>query len=179
MKTSYSDVCPKTKNATGSEKLTEFQDTNNSANKESEVTNLDIHEAIIRAKLKIIINLQEDNQPVVNKNPKSQQARSTNIPITGKKISETTLKAAVIYIYLHLYNLHPTTKTEDAITYLKPDFPEVQVEKLNSLHPDIYSSFEIGVNQKNREEVMNSNRWPSGVRINRFFLQRKKPLHFS
>lgn len=57
--------------------------------------------------------------------------------------------------------------------YLRMKFPEVEVEKMESRFPKLYSSFKITIDETNIDEAMNPELWPEGAMVNRFFHQRK------
>ncbi|PSN40354.1 hypothetical protein C0J52_18451 [Blattella germanica] len=65
-------------------------------------------------------------------------------------------------------SLAPDTECEDVIDFLKSDFPEVNVEKLDSRHPELYASFKVSVCENNVDLVLNSDLWPRSARIRRF-----------
>lgn len=85
------------------------------------------------------------------------------------------IRAATTYKFFHVTKLHPETTAEELAKFLKSDLPKVRVEKLDSLHPESYSSFKIAVSEANEKKILNPSLWPSGCRINRFFHARKKP----
>lgn len=99
-----------------------------------------------------------------------------NSPVVGERsaVAGCALKAAVRLTYWHLYNLDPDTTVSDITNYLKPMFPEVQVDPLKSRNPEAYSSFKVAVSEHNREEINKPSLWPSGARLNRFFLPRTR-----
>lgn len=65
-----------------------------------------------------------------------------------------------------------TLPEENIVTYLEKDFPGVVVERLKSANPAAYSSFKVTVGEADGPKIMNADLWPSGTRINRFFLAR-------
>lgn len=137
-------------------------------------------EEAIRSKFKELIHLVKDDDAGTSQPGGGRVARQydrrVNRPIVGSKAVEKGcgIKAAVAYSHLHLYRLHPETTIENVKMYLLKDFPEVLVEKLNSAHPDVYSSFKISVSEINQQRAMDPDLWPEGARINRFFLARRK-----
>lgn len=82
--------------------------------------------------------------------------------------SECTLKGVPKLASLHVFRLDPETEVVDLETYLKPKFPEVVCQKLNSKYPDIYSSFRFDVYEENFEKALDPQNWPKNARIRRF-----------
>ncbi|XP_060527384.1 uncharacterized protein LOC132702633 [Cylas formicarius] len=78
--------------------------------------------------------------------------------------------------FFHVFNMHPTVNTEAMMAFLKPRFPEVTCKQLDSRRPEEYSSFKIGISQKNTESFMNPKYWAAGTKINKFFHLRKRPM---
>ena len=91
-------------------------------------------------------------------------------PIVGSSTSSAgLLKAAPKKAHIHIYRLMPDTNLEEVMNHIKPQAPEATVQKLNSRHPENYSSFQVTVDYENRESVMDPGIWPAGTRLNRFF----------
>lgn len=138
------------------------------------ITNYDVHEALTRTKINELLNLastsNDDEQwkTVTHKKPKQT--------VIGKKLDDgkCKLRAAETFGYWHVYRLHPDTSAEDVKAYLESDFPGVQVEKLKSFSPTVYSSFKVTVREKDEQRILDAGLWPSGTRINRFFHSRDK-----
>lgn len=86
------------------------------------------------------------------------------------------LRAAKTSRPFHITKLHPETTSEDLIGFLKPILPEVKVEKLDSLHPEAYSSFKIVAYEENQDRILDPSIWPAGCKINRFFFREKRGL---
>lgn len=152
---------------------------NNDSGPSMVVTNHDLHEALTKVKLNDIVNLQNDvggdnDWSIVTS--KSARRRRPNRPIVGQKSTDDNcgLRAADSVTHWHVYRLHPDTTPEEVAAYLKNDFVGVRVERLNSAHPSTYSSFKITVREVDGPRIMDGNLWPSGARVNRFFLARKK-----
>lgn len=135
------------------------------------VTTADVHEALTRMKCDDIINLE----------PESEKKRTRFVardPIIGEKPvdNNSKLRPAVSYNHWHVYRLHPDTTTKDLEDFLRSgyDFSEIRVEKLQSRNPEAYSSFKLTVQEKDSQRIRDPKLWPSGARINRFFLPRDK-----
>lgn len=143
---------------------------------------LGLHRAKTTAVLDAYIHLDGDaNSPNPIKEAGKSRSGYRTKPIVGVKkvISEDgakagVLRAAIEYSPLHVYKLHVNTTVEELVGYLKPDFPEVKVEKLNSAHPELYSSFKVTVLKENELKALNPELWPTGVRLSRFFVYRKR-----
>lgn len=93
--------------------------------------------------------------------------------IRGGNKTMDSLRAAPKKIYLHISRLCPETKAEDVQRYLNQLCQGVMVEKLNSRHPDEYSSFKLTALCEHAAVLKNPDTWPSGTNIKRFFLARK------
>ena len=78
---------------------------------------------------------------------------------------EVAPKKAFIYVS----RLKPGTKKQILSAYIKSHFPEAEVEELSSKFPEHYSSFKITVNLMNFEAATNTDLWPSGAYVSRFF----------
>lgn len=79
------------------------------------------------------------------------------------------LKGVERYMHRHVCRLSPETKAEDIIKYLKPKIPNIMCDKLQSRQPSIYSSFKVSVPARCIDIIDDSNIWPEGVLVNRFF----------
>lgn len=146
------------------------------------VTRKDVCEAVTRTKLNDIIHLTDTDGVAgsdVNKRtdwktvPVRRNRRET---VIGERVvgGDHGLRAAIAFSHWHVYRLHPDTTVEEVEDYLKVDFPHVKVEILKSFNPAEYSSFKVSVREADGSRLANANLWPSGARINRFFLPRKK-----
>lgn len=63
----------------------------------------------------------------------------------------------------------------ELVELLKPTFPEVSCEKLVSRHPELYSSFKVGIYEGNFGTAMDPALWPSNACIRRFLqLERRE-----
>nr|CAI5833383.1 unnamed protein product [Callosobruchus analis] len=78
-------------------------------------------------------------------------------------------------VYYHVFNLHPSVNQDNIEKYLKPRFPEVRCERLESRRPEEYSSFKVGILEKNSASFLDSKIWATGTKINKFFYPRRKP----
>lgn len=143
-----------------------------SINESPGISNHDLHEALTRAKLNDIIHLESGSR--VDEKWQKVKSRRPHKTVVGNKSGngECRLRAADSHSYWHLYRLHPDTTPEDVEAYLKNDFPGVLVEKLNSSNPTLYSSFKVTVRETDGPKILDAGLWPSGARINRFFLAR-------
>lgn len=139
------------------------------------VSSYDMHEALARAKLHGVINLGKDaNDDDQWRTVAHGRGRSRFV--VGKKSDDGSckLRVAELQSHWHVYRLHPATTREEVLDYLKTDFPDVAVEKLNSYNPLLYSSFKVSVREGDGHRVLDADLWPSGARIKRFFLPREK-----
>lgn len=60
---------------------------------------------------------------------------------------------------------------------LQTNFPAVETEKLNSLHPNLYSSFKVIIYEKYFEKAWNPDVRSVGAWINHFFHFKMKTNH--
>lgn len=110
----------------------------------------------------------------------SSRVKSYSAVMGSKVIDKTSsIKAAVDYASVHVSKLHPDTGVEDLKSYLIADFPEVEAEKLNSAYPTLYSSFRVSVCRENLQRAMDPTVWPRGVRIDEFFLNKRRKYQTS
>ncbi|KAG5861581.1 hypothetical protein JTB14_004145 [Gonioctena quinquepunctata] len=79
------------------------------------------------------------------------------------------IKYAPKMSFLHVYKMHPETIPEDLISILSPLFPEVRCEKLNSMYPNLYSSFKVTILECNVEKALNPSIWPKGTWVKKIF----------
>ncbi|KAG5882202.1 hypothetical protein JTB14_021853 [Gonioctena quinquepunctata] len=122
----------------------------------------------------------KDNPAILSNKTWETQARKSrnkgrvkNKPIVGNK-TKCSLKAATQKTFLHVYKLDVSMKPQDVSDFLKPSFPEVDVEQLLSRYPQFYSSFKVTINEINYEKAMDSSVWPDGALVNRFLHRRTK-----
>lgn len=69
---------------------------------------------------------------------------------------------------LHVYRLDPSTSTEHLLNFLSPQYPEVTCEKLQSRHPELYSSFKVNIYEEHAEAALNPDNWPKNACIRNF-----------
>lgn len=143
------------------------------AEAEGAITNHDMHEALTRVKLQEVIHLNSDPEDNDQWRKVDYRKRRSRF-IVGKKSDNSgcKLRAAEMQSHWHVCRLHPDTKQEEVVDYLKSDFPDIEVEKLNPSRPTLYSSFKITVKEEDGTKLLDADRWPSGARIRRFFLPR-------
>lgn len=87
--------------------------------------------------------------------------------------SHTSWKAMKRQSFFHVYKIHPDTTVEELTTLLKPIFPEVVCDKLNSMYPNYYASFKVTLDESNLQKAMDPSSWPKGAWVNRFFHKRR------
>lgn len=119
-----------------------------------------------------IINLEDDKIKVPTTRPKT---RTRSILIGSQEsTSNCPFKAAITsapdrpYEY-HVTNLDVNTDVDILSGYLKSFSPNIIVEKLSSKNPLKYSSFKLTVPSNESSSILDSNVWPCGVVLNRFF----------
>lgn len=121
---------------------------------------------------KQILNIQgercDDKDGFTQVNHKRRRSRKQNT-IIGCSSQDSTLKEPVKLAFLHVYKLHPETTVSELTDFLKPVFPEVQVEQLTSRYPKYYASFKVTISENKLSAALTPTLWPKGVCINRFF----------
>lgn len=105
--------------------------------------------------------------------------RSTNnnkrIVVGNKSITnDIGLKTVPKKGYLFVSRLDPSTTVQSLESFVKESFPEAQCEPLKSKFPNSYASFKITINSDNIARALDTNIWPQGVLVTRFF-QRRRP----
>ncbi|KAG8245665.1 hypothetical protein J6590_101809 [Homalodisca vitripennis] len=75
--------------------------------------------------------------------------------------------------YLFISRLTPTTTKDEVKNFIAHrECNDVLVERLNSKHPEEYSSFKVSISVDKWGTVYKSEFWPTGVYINRFFFKK-------
>lgn len=140
-----------------------------------------VMEAETRVKCDEYINLgkQEPNKTSPREEwvQKVNKRQKRNI-IVGKntEASETsaTLKGVQRKVALHVYRLAPSTTPENVKEFLKPHFPEVTCEAMNSRNPEEYSSFKVCIQEENLQRALDPTIWPTHACVNRFLYLRRR-----
>ncbi|KAG5889164.1 hypothetical protein JTB14_038188 [Gonioctena quinquepunctata] len=101
--------------------------------------------------------------------------KNVNKPIIGALEVKNNINIKIIpkLVYLHVNKINPRITVEKLKSILIDSFPEVVVEKINSMYPDHYSSFKVSVDFANSTKAMHPNIWPKGAYVNQFFHRRK------
>lgn len=104
---------------------------------------------------------QRNQKRRINKNEKT---------VTGTLKQENTFKGVTRFFDYHVYNCEPQLTVEELRNYIKNDIliPEVTCEKMNSKHPERYSSFKVSVPVNYIDNFKNPNVWPEHVCVNKF-----------
>ncbi|KAJ3641337.1 hypothetical protein Zmor_027849 [Zophobas morio] len=110
---------------------------------------------------------REDNdwKTITPKKRKLQGKKS----VVGCSDSSLSIQAIPRMGYVHVYRLCPNTTAEQLQQHLVPKVSVINIEKLNSKHPEIYASFKLTVDLNDVNAAMDPKIWPTGTRINRFF----------
>lgn len=116
-------------------------------------------------------NLVKDNPKALENLPKQRNNSRRNVIIGTDR--NTSLEAVPKFVSLHVYRLKPEITVSELTELLKPHFPEVKCETLQSRHPKIYSSFKVNIFSKHFSKAMDSSLWPYGTCVSRFFSKRK------
>lgn len=106
---------------------------------------------------------------------RNRRSNRTRVVIgQSNKNSASALKTVPKKSYLFVSRLHPDTTCGDIIDFLKPDFPEVECERIESKYATHYASFKVTVSLHKNSRAMDPNLWPEGTYVSRFFLPRKR-----
>nr|CAI5858069.1 unnamed protein product [Callosobruchus analis] len=101
-----------------------------------------------------------------------RKPRRRNVVIGNR--DDTNIKGVPKYTYLHVYRIDKATTVESLTELLANYFPEVICESITPKHPEMYSSFRIGIYDRNFRKAMDPEIWPSGACVSRsLFLKRK------
>ncbi|KAJ3652681.1 hypothetical protein Zmor_018625 [Zophobas morio] len=98
-----------------------------------------------------------------------KRKRSYRKPVVGCLPETSSIQAIPRSAYIHVYRLHPDTAAEDLKNFLNQKVSVKEVVKLDSKHPELYSSFKVGVDYVELESAMNPELWPKGACVNKFF----------
>lgn len=113
---------------------------------------------------------------------KRKQRFSRSI-VYGNLTGGTMFKGVTKYTDYHVFNCDREMRVEELSKYLTEEIkiPNIICEKMDSKHPDRYSSFKISVPVNHVEAFKDPNIWPEYVCINRFENRffRKKSLTIS
>lgn len=128
-----------------------------------------------------LVNVPGENTKFQVKNGEKDDTKSSWVEIVRKRnrpvvigsnevtSNNSKLKGIPKMVSFHVYRFAPTTTVEEVLSYLKPNFPEVTGEQLQSKYPELYASFKINVNENNTKEILKPNTWPENVCVRYFF----------
>lgn len=99
-----------------------------------------------------------------------RQTRGYKDIIVGKLKNDELFKGVTKYNDYHVFNCEPRLTPEQLKSYLIDNvkIPEVECQKMESKHPDRYSSFKISVPTNYAKELTNPEIWPEYICINKF-----------
>ncbi|CAH1099368.1 unnamed protein product [Psylliodes chrysocephalus] len=104
-----------------------------------------------------IINLERPTPMTRRSILIGKNENSTNFPFKAARRHISNEK------HYHVTNLEPEIDTAKLSDYLKKFAPNIQVQKLNSRQPEVYSSVKITVPSDESDKILNSEVWPSYV----------------
>ncbi|CAH1101751.1 unnamed protein product [Psylliodes chrysocephalus] len=104
-----------------------------------------------------IINLERPTPMTRRSILIGKNENSTNFPFKAARRNISNEK------HYHVTNLEPEIDTTKLSDYLKKFAPNIQVQKLNSRQPEVYSSVKITVPSDESDKILNSEVWPSYV----------------
>lgn len=113
---------------------------------------------------------QENNEFLIVQTRKRSNKNKT---VTGTA-ANMQLKAVSKFSYVYVTRLDKDITVDDVKRHLNQiNFKEVICDKMNSKHPEIYSSFRVGVPSYRIEQLKNPENWPVGALVNTFFWRMK------
>lgn len=92
--------------------------------------------------------------------------------VVGQSSKNSLVRGIPRYVSLHVSRLEPGTKTEDLKAMLVEYFPEVNVSK----YPELYASSKVTIKKDNLEKAWQSEIWPQGAVVSRFFHRRSQAV---
>ena len=109
---------------------------------------------------------------------RTRHKQPTTIIGTNSKHNQNSSKVLGVpkTVSIHVCRISPVTAVNHVINYLKPKFPEVKCEQLESRQPEVNSSFRIEIFENNFKSAMDPEIWPENARVRRFFYPRRKQL---
>lgn len=113
----------------------------------------------------------------VNNTNKSKSEHKTSKPkrhhwnIIGEN-RDNPIKAIGKKTALFVSRITPNTKVEDFEIMVRKNFKEAECIALKSKMPDKYSSFKVIIDESSIEKAKNSNSWPDGAYVSKFFLKK-------
>lgn len=138
-----------------------------------------IHNANAQSICTEVINLESNgikrSQRPANSTTPNSKSRSRKILIGNRDNPlDCPFKAAAPRSNRQMYEYHVTnldSKTDVSVLdkYLKGFSSNIVIEKLHSKNPEKYSSFKLSVPAAESSSILDSNIWPEGVVVNRFF----------
>lgn len=100
---------------------------------------------------------------------KPKNKRNNRKFVVGTNEQLSNIQAVPKFISLHVSRLQPGAKPEDMKSLLLDKFPEVICEKLQSKHPQIYSSMKVSIQKVNLDKAWNKEIWPNGALVSRYY----------
>lgn len=154
-------------------------------NKQNLITNNDVATGLqqveAQLKMKECIHLTKPDEPITSFLSQKDQEWSQVVKkkrkrpiVIGSNVDNLSVRGVPKFVDLHVYRLDVNTTGAELINFLKPNFPEVKCEALNSKHPELYTSYKVSILQENFKKAMETQYWPKGACIQQFFVLRKK-----
>lgn len=143
------------------------------------ITPLQVQQGIKNAQRAVTSGfIQSHIDPSISNNNEWQDVRpkkrKPRILVGKKEDTEVSIRAVPKLVDLHVYRLHPDTTSVQITNHLKPIFPEVKSEKLDSKNANIYASFKVTILQENFSKAMDATVWPVNTCVRRFLYHRNK-----
>lgn len=114
-------------------------------------------------------NMSRDGDWETQRSQRRQIRRNKDL-IVGKMKNDALFKGVTKYDNYHVFNCEPNLTPEQLKSYLIDDvkIPEVDCQKMDSKHPERYSSFKVSVPNNYTNDLINPEIWPEYVCINKF-----------
>lgn len=96
--------------------------------------------------------------------------------VVGNNTVNMSVKGVPKTIDLHVYRVDTQTTVTELAAFLRPNFPEVICESLESRYPDLYTSYKVTIFEEHFKKAMDPQFWPKGACVQRFLVMRKKKM---
>ncbi|KAG5883776.1 hypothetical protein JTB14_032001 [Gonioctena quinquepunctata] len=98
---------------------------------------------------------------VVRRKPANKPKK--NLLVGSNNNEYISVKGVPKKALLHVYRVDVGTTSEDMVKLPNGHFSQVEYEALSSINLDIYSSFEVTINDNHFKSAMNPEIWPQGL----------------
>lgn len=138
---------------------------------ETNTANTEVHPYVLQKTENKIQSADAHSKEIQRENPwrEVRKHRRKSNAIVGTGATSEKLQTVPKSVFVHIYRLHPNTKTNDVLEYVQPMFPEAKCEALVPKHQGVYSSFKLEVYRENINKILDDSIWPPGTCVRRFY----------